>query len=69
MPEQPVDRAAIRESLDLGAEDRVFVTLGVLNPSDATFDSLKPVLAEAYEIDRARSLRKRAGAEAGLTEG
>jgi hypothetical protein len=40
--------------------------LCVLNPSETTFDTLKPALAEAYEIDRARSLRRRSGAEAGL---
>ena len=38
--------------------------LCVLNPSETTFDSLKPALAEGYEIDRTRSLRKRAGAAA-----
>ena len=35
--------------------------LCVLNPSEATFDALKPALTEAWEIDRGRSLRRRAG--------
>ena len=38
--------------------------LCVLNPSEATFESIKPALKEAYRIDRDRSLRKRAGTQA-----
>jgi hypothetical protein len=38
--------------------------LCVLNPSDATFESIKPDLEEAYRIDRERSLRKRVGTPA-----
>ena len=43
--------------------------LCVLNPSEATFDSVKPDLVEAYGIDRDRSLRKRAGSPAPETNG
>jgi len=32
----------------------------VLNPSDATFEKLKPMLAEAYEIPRKRNARRQA---------
>jgi len=43
--------------------------LCVLNPSETTFHALKPALTEAYAIDRARSRRKRSGAEAGPASG
>jgi hypothetical protein len=43
--------------------------LCVLNPGEATFESLKPALAEAWEIDRARSVGKRPGARSGSSEG
>jgi len=45
--------------------------LCVLNPSEATFESLKPALTEAWEIDRARSLgqRSRGVARSGSGDG
>jgi hypothetical protein len=40
----------------------------VLNPSEATFEKMKPLLAEAYEIDVARTQKKRSRKAALSTE-
>ena len=39
--------------------------ISVLNPSEATFERVKPLLAEAYEIARRRIERKRIGRDGG----